>query len=95
MDGADRVPGSNDHSETHPIDQTRKSASLTALAGVRVADRANGQRCEQVQASDRFGKFPQAFTHLALISAAVTLDRSSDDRAGANRAAGLSDGKPT
>jgi hypothetical protein len=35
MDGADRVPGPNDHSESHPIEQTRKHASLPALSAAR------------------------------------------------------------
>ena len=40
-----------------------------------------GLYAEQTRAGEALGNFPQAFTHLALISAAFNLDRTLDNRA--------------
>jgi GH15 family glucan-1,4-alpha-glucosidase len=40
-----------------------------------------GQFSEEIgQAGDQLGNFPQAFTHLALINSALTLNRMLDER---------------
>jgi hypothetical protein len=66
-----------DHQEATGIVFQDTASALFGVAGLQVTDVQAGPGAEQIsRAGQQQGTFPQALTHLALISAAFNLDRA-------------------